>query len=220
MVANSTDERAWLGWLTPFGWMDQLRPSATRSVGRWSVLVGVPVLLLVAAAHAATVATRRRAAGELRRPSAATARAPAAGRLRVAENRARARRAGWLGLGAYAFVMGTAALHDDRLPGTDENYQRVLADLGLGVALTVDGFVGVMGVILGVGFALYARLARSAPPAARRRPDAPTTCFARPVTRSRWLPGHAGLALVGAALLAVLTGLAMWAGAVATGSDG
>lgn len=46
----------------------------------------------------------------------------------------------------------------------------------------------------------------------------PTTC-SPDLTRSRWLLGHAGLTLVGAALLTILSGLAIWAGAMASGSD-
>ena len=43
--------------------------------------------------------------------------------------------------------------------------------------------------------------------------------LARPLTSSRWLLGHAALTVLGAALLMVLTGLAMWGGALASGSD-
>jgi ABC-2 type transport system permease protein len=100
----------------------------------------------------------------------------------------------------------------------DADYQRTLADLGLGVALSVDGFVGVMSVTLGVGFALYAawRIGAVRSEEESGRAD---NLLTRPVTRSRWLLGNAGLTVVGAALLTVLTGIALWAGAAVSGSD-
>jgi ABC-2 type transport system permease protein len=100
----------------------------------------------------------------------------------------------------------------------DANYQRTLSDLGLGVALSVDGFVGVMGVTLGVGFALYAawRIGAARSEEESGRAD---NLLTRPLSRSWWLLGHAFLAVVGAALLTLLTGIAMWAGVAVSGSN-
>ena len=218
MVANSTDGRAWLGWLTPFGWMDLLAPFGDPQVAALVVLVVVPLLLLVAAAQ---VRDRRDTGGALlggsdsREPRLRGLGGPVAFAWRMN----RPVLTGWvLGLGAYAFVMGALVTTMIDFLARDANYQRALADLGLQVALTVDGFVGVMRVTLGVGFALYAafRIGAARGEEESGRAD---NLLARPVTRSRWLLGHAGLTVAGAALLTVLTGLAMWAGAVASGSD-
>jgi len=43
--------------------------------------------------------------------------------------------------------------------------------------------------------------------------------LARPVSRLRWLGGHALLSLLGAALLLAATGTALWLGVAASGSD-
>ena len=122
------------------------------------------------------------------------------------------------GLAAYAFVIGTLLSTMIDFISKDENYRRVMAELGMDVALDVDGFLGVMGVILGVGFALYAAWRMGAARTEEETGRAENT-FSRPVTRVHWLAVHAGLALGGGALLAVLTGLAMWAGAATTGAD-
>jgi hypothetical protein len=75
-----------------------------------------------------------------------------------------------------------------------------------------------MSVTLGVGFALYAawRIGAVRSEEESGRAD---NLLTRPLTRSRWLLGHASLTVVGAALLTVLTGLAMWAGAAMTGGN-
>jgi ABC-2 type transport system permease protein len=218
MVGNSTDGRAWLGWLTPFGWMDHLAPLGDPRLSALVVLVGVPVLMLVAAAQ---IRDRRDTGGALlgsndsRGPRLRGLGSPASFAWRTN----RPVLIGWiLGLGAYAFVLGALVTTMIDFLARDADYQRTLADLGLGVALSVDGFVGVMSVTLGVGFALYAawRIGAVRSEEESGRAD---NLLTRPLTRSRWLLGHAGLTVVGATLLAVLTGLAMWAGATVSGSD-
>jgi ABC-2 type transport system permease protein len=218
MVANSTDGRAWLSWLTPFGWMDRSAPFGEPQAGALVLLAVVPGLLVGATAW---IRSRRDTGGALLPGS--DSRAP---RLRGLGGASRfAWRAnqpvliGWvLGLGAYAFVLGALVTTMIDFLSRDENYRRVLADLGLDFALTVEGFVGVMGVTLGVGFALYAawRVGAARADEASGRAD---NLLTRPLTRTRWLLGHAALTLAGACVLAVLTGVAMWAGAEASGSD-
>jgi ABC-2 type transport system permease protein len=218
MVANSTDGRAWLNWLSPFGWMDRLAPFDDGQLSALLVLVVVPVLLLLTAAR---IRDRRDTGGALlagsdsRPPRLRELGGPTTFAWRIN----RPVLLGWvLGLGAYAFVLGaliTTML--DFLAG-DASYQRTLADLGLGLALTADGFVGVMSVTFGVGFALYAAWRMGA---ARKEEESgrADNLLSRSLTRSRWLLGHAGLTVVSAGLLIVLTGFAMWAGAAVTGSD-
>ena len=154
MVANSTDGRAWLGWLTPFGWLDHLAPFGDPQP------VALVVLSRAGAAHG-----RRRAVGTAATPAercwgSATAggrgsRARRPGPLRLADQPAGPDRLG-PGPGGYAFVLGA-------LVTTMIDFLARRCELpadpgrpGLDVALTVDGFVGVMSVTLGVGFALYA----------------------------------------------------------------
>jgi ABC-2 type transport system permease protein len=218
MVANSADGRAWLGWLTPFGWMDHLAPFGDPQRPALLVLVGAPVLLLVAAAQ---IRDRRDTGGALlatndsRRPRLRQLGGPAAFAWRI---NAPVLAAWVVGLGAYAFVLGALLTTMTDFVAQDANYQRTLADLGLGVALTVDGFVGVMSVTLGLGFALYAawRIGAVRNEEESGRAD---NLLTRPVTRSRWLLGHACLTVLGALVLTVLTGLALYAGAAVSGSD-
>lgn len=218
MVANSTDGRAWLGWFTPFGWLDRLEPFGDPQGVALAVLVVVPVLLLVVAAQARD---RRDTGGALlgsqdgRRPRLGGLGRPVAFAWRMN----RPALTGWvLGLAAYAFVMGALVTTMIEFLARDASYQRALADLGLDVALTVEGFVGVMSLTLGAGFALYAAF-RVGAVRSEEESGRADNLLARPLSRTRWLLGHAVLTVVGAALLVVLTGLAMWTGAAVSGSD-
>ena len=218
MVANSTDGRAWLRWLTPFGWVDLLAPFGDPRAGALVVLVVVPLLLLVVAA---LVRDRRDTGGALlggtdsREPRLRGLGSPVAFAWRMN----RPALVGWvLGLGSYALVMGALVTTMIDFLARDANYQRALDDLGLQVALTVDGFVGVMGVTLGVGFTLHGAF-RVGAARGEEESGRADLLLARPVTRIRWLLGHAALTVAGAAVLTVLSGLAMWAGAVVSGSD-
>ena len=131
MVANSTDGRAWLGWLTPFGWMDHLAPFGDPQPVALLVLIVVPALLLVAAVQ---IRDRRDTGGALltvndsRRPRLRGLGGPA----RFAWRTNRPVLTGWvLGLGAYAFVLGALVTTMIDFLARDANYQRTLADLGL-----------------------------------------------------------------------------------------
>jgi ABC-2 type transport system permease protein len=219
MVANSTDGRAWVGWLTPFGWMDQLAPFGDPRRLALVVLIVVPVLLLGAAVE---IRDRRDTGGALlvtrdsRRPRLRQLGGPAAFAWRINGPVL----TGWvLGLGAYAFVMGALLQTMTDFVTRDPNYKRTLAELGLGGTLDVDTFVGVMGVILGVGFALYATW-RIGAVRAEEESGRADNLLTRPLSRSRWLLGHACLTVVAAVLLTVLAGFAMSVGAVVSGSDG
>jgi ABC-2 type transport system permease protein len=218
MVANSTDERDWLGWFSPYGWLDRLRPYGDVSVPALALLVLTPLVLLSVAVllrgyrdvGSALLTSADRHQANLRGLGGPTA---------FAWRGNRAVLIGWaVGLGAYAFMLGSLVTTVIDFVAEDADYRRLLEDLGLGTALTTDGFLGVMGVTLGVGFALYAAW-RVGSARTEEESERAENLLARPVTRSWWLGGHAALTLVGTGLLILLTGLAMWLGAVATGSE-
>ncbi len=218
MAANSTDDRAWLGWFTPFGWVDLLEPFGDPSLGALVPLALVPAILLGVAVR---IRGRRDAGGAL--VATSDSHAPRlrglGGPAAFAWRSNRAVLLGWvLGLGTYAFVIGSLVPTMVEFLAQDADYRRVLAELGLSAAVTVQGFLGVMGITLGVGFALYAAWRMGAVRVEEGSGRAENV-LTRPVTRSRWLAGHAAVALAGAGLLTVLTGVAMWAGAAAAGSS-
>jgi ABC-2 type transport system permease protein len=113
---------------------------------------------------------------------------------------------------------GILASMIDWLAG-DEGYQRILAAIGMDQALTNKGFLAFMATILGLVVALQAawRLGATRAEEESGRLEA---ILARPVTRGRWLTGHAALALAGSVLLILVGGAALWLGAAAVGSSG
>lgn len=127
--------------------------------------------------------------------------------------------AGWMtGIAVYAFVIGSVASAVTDLTAADPEYRRLLEDMGMDLALTDRGFVSMMSSTVGLMLALYVcwRIAAARAEEAAGRAEQILT---RPVSRGRWLGGHALLAATGAVLLACAGGLATWLGALAGGAD-
>ena len=126
---------------------------------------------------------------------------------------------GWiLGLGTYAAVMGALISTMIDWLAQDESYQKIMADMGLDQALTTRGFLAMIGIIFGVAVALQVtwRMGAARGEEESGRVEA---ILARPVSRLRWLGGHALLSLLGGAVLLAATGTALWLGVAASGSD-
>ena len=217
MVGNSTDARSWVRWTTPLGWMDELKPYSDPDLRALLPMLIVPVLL---AALAVTLRARRDTGGALlatdagREPHLRLLGSPTA----FAWRSNRAVLLGWiLGLGAYAAVMGALISTMIDWLAQDKSYQKIMADLGLDQALTTRGFLAMIGVMFGLAVALQVtwRMGAARGEEESGRVEA---ILARPVSRLRWLGGHALLSLLGGALLLAATGTALWLGVAASGS--
>jgi ABC-2 type transport system permease protein len=217
MIGDSTDPRAWLRWLTPLGWMEVL-----HLYGDPDPLALIPLLLApVALAVVAVMLRTRRDTGAAllvseagREPRLRHLGSPAAFAWRSNE----AVLIAWIvGVGAFAAVMGAiVSTMIDWLAG-DEGYQRILASMGMDQAATNQGFLAFIGTILGMAVALQVAW-RLGATRAEEEPGRLEAILARPVTRLRWLGGHALLSLLGGILLILVGGAAMWAGAAAAAS--
>ena len=218
MVGNSTDPRSWVRWTTPLGWMDELKPYGQADPRALLPMLIVPVLL---AALAVALRARRDIGGALlateagREPHLRRLGSPTA----FAWRSNRAVLLGWiLGLGAYAAVMGALISTMIDWLAQDQSYQKIMADLGLDQALTTLGFLAMIGAMMGVAVALQVawRMGAARGEEESGRVEA---ILARPVSRLRWLGGHALLSFLGGALLLVATGTALWLGVASSGSD-
>jgi ABC-2 type transport system permease protein len=100
----------------------------------------------------------------------------------------------------------------------DQDYQRLFEQLGYDQALTTKGFVAVLAQMFTLAIVLYVvwRLGAARTEEETGRAEA---MLSRPVSRLRWLGGHAALAALGGVALLALTGAAFWLGCVASGSD-
>jgi len=218
MVGNSTDARSWVRWATPLGWMDELSPYGDPDLRALLPMLVVPVLV---AALAVLLRARRDIGGALlatdagREPNLHLLGGPTA----FAWRSNRAVLLGWIiGLGAYAAVMGALISTMIDWLAQDKSYQKIMADLGLDEALTTGGFLAMIGVIFGVAVALQVAW-RIGAARAEEESGRVEAVLARPVSRLRWLGGHALLSLLGGALLLAVTGTALWLGVAASGSS-
>jgi ABC-2 type transport system permease protein len=218
MVANSADERAWLRRFTPWGWLDEVEPFAAQRVWAvaafWLTAVALGAAAVVLRGYRDTggafVTMTDRRSAHLRwlgSPVAFTWRESRAVLLAWA-----------VGLGAWAVFLGALLGTMLDFLAADEAYRRVLEEMNMSMLLTADGYVGVMSVLFGLAFALYAawRMGAARADEASGRLDA---FLVRVVTRRRWLCGHLGLALAGVLLLASTCGVATWAGAQLSGAE-
>jgi ABC-2 type transport system permease protein len=218
MVSNSTESRAWLGWLTPSGWLDQLRAFGDN---RWAVLL-VPLAVTATLVAAAAAIRRRRDAGAA---LLAERSAPRSRRWGLGSAGAFAWRAnlgpllGWAaGTAAWGAVVGTMAPTVGEFLVDDPGFQAILAAMGMDVSDLVRGFVGMSGTILGLVIAVYAAFRMGATRAEESSTRA-ELLLTRPIRRRRWLAGHVlglGAAVV---LLAAVAAGATCAGAAIGGAD-
>lgn len=123
-----------------------------------------------------------------------------------------------VGLGTYALLIGSLlpALTDYLLD--DPGFLKTMATLGVDVSDITKGMVAFMSTMFGLAFALYACW-RIGAVRAEEESGRADLLLVRPFSRPRWLGGHLALGAAGLGDLAVLTGLAMWAGGRATGAE-
>jgi ABC-2 type transport system permease protein len=126
---------------------------------------------------------------------------------------------GWvIGLALYSAVMGALVTTMIDWISGDEGYQRIMSQMGLDEALTIKGFIAMIGIIMGLGVALQVSW-RIGAVRAEEEAGRLEAVLARPVTRLRWLGGHVLLAALSAILLLAVIGAAMWLGALLAGSS-
>ena len=218
MVGNSTQRFAWLRWLSPYGWMDNLTPYGEPRWAALGCLLVAPVVLLGGSA----LLRDHRDTGGATLPSADSR--PAHNRLlgspvTFAWRLTRGVLLAWaVGLVAYAAMIGSLLPTMTDYLLDDPTLRKSLETYGIDVGDITKGMVSFMATMFGLAFALYAcwRIG-----AARAEEDSGRAdlMLVRPLTRRRWLGGHLVLTTASVLLLAVLTGLAMWAGGAAAGSE-
>lgn len=218
MIANSSDTRSWVSWLSPFGWMDRLRPFGDNNAP-----VLVAYVLVCGGLLAAAFALRSRR--DLGSAFLAQSGAPRP-RLLLLQSPIRfAWRLTWgvllawaVGIGLYAFMIGSLVKSMGDVLADDPAYEASLELLGITKETVYGGMVAVMAVVVGLIVSLYSAWRIGA---VRNEEDGERAehLLTRPLTRGRWLGGHLVLALVSVIALVVVNGTAMWLGATVTGAD-
>ncbi|MFB6555743.1 ABC transporter permease [Streptomyces sp. NPDC056405] len=199
----TVDGSSVLTWLSPLGWLENLRAFAAE---RWWVLL----LIAGAAAVQGVVAYELAGRRDLGMSFLPTRPGPAAGRLRTAGALAwRLQRGSVLGWSIGFFLAGvvyggmTEGAAD--LVGDNEQAREIIARMGGQAGLT-DAFVSAMVGMLGLIAALYvvASVLRLNGEETSGRAE---PVLAGAVGRLRWAAGHLVIAFGGAALIMLLAGL-------------
>jgi ABC-2 type transport system permease protein len=211
MVADSDSRLGWLRWVSPLGWIEELRP---LTGSRWIALVPVAALvigLVTVAVHIS--ANRDIGVGAL--PARDTGRAHTlllGGQAGLTLRLTRPAIIAWLAaLGTTGLVFGLVTQAAGRATKGSPTLERVIARLGARNA----GAVLYLGFVFLVAAGLVA-IAVAGQIGAIRNEEAAghlENLLVRPVARSKWLGARLG---VGAGLVvaaSVLTGLMAWIGA-------
>ena len=214
VLADTVTGMGWLGWVTPLGWAERVRPFAgARPAVLVLPLVATGALVLLAGRLAAgrDVGTSVLPARDTAPPRRELLGSPTAFALRTQWGAITA----WLlSVAAIAFVLGIVS---DSISSADvpADVRRQLAKFGAGSILTPLGYLGFVFVFVVVALSAYAC---SQAAAARREEEGQLeTVLAQPVTRTRWLAGRLTIAILALAAVALTAGLAAWSGARAAG---
>jgi ABC-2 type transport system permease protein len=210
IVADTAVGLGWLRWTTPFGWSEELRAAAGLDARVLVLPLVTGTLLLVLAA---VLAVRRDVGSGLLRGRDSTAprshlmSSPAALALRD-ERMSFAGNA--LMIGVFAVVVGvlSTSFDDANMP---ERFRKAVERLGVSIT-TPAGAIGLYFSSFVLAISLFA--VQQVGAARREEADGRLeTLLARPLSRSRWLGGRLAVAALGAVGLAVVAGVAAWAGA-------
>ncbi|HWB22878.1 MAG TPA: ABC transporter permease subunit [Gaiellaceae bacterium] len=216
IVADTTGT-LWLHWLTPLGWIEELRPFADP---RPAVLV-LPAALIAVLLSAATRIERRRDVGSAvfaahdsrERPRVRLLSSPSALLVRFE----------WISLAVwataiagYGIVVGTVS--KSAASGLSASLKEQIAKLGESRILTPSGFIGLTFLFFILAISLYCcgQLAAARNEEAESRLE---TLFALAQDRTRWLGGRLLVAAGGATLLALVAGAGAAAGAKIVGAQ-
>jgi ABC-2 type transport system permease protein len=216
VVADTAGGAAWLRWLTPLGWAEELRPFSGAEP--WVLVLPLVTSALLLAAAARVARTRDVGTGVI------PAREESEPRLRLLSSPlahgARTQRAtliAWLGsVAAFTFVIG-AISSSISSADVSESLQRRLERLGSGSILTPVGYLSFVFLFIVLVLSLFA-CAQVGAARHEESEDQLETLLALPVGRIRWLAGRLALATGAATAIALTAGLFAWAGARSGGA--
>jgi ABC-2 type transport system permease protein len=215
MAADTVDGLAWMRWVSPLGWVENLHPLTGSQP-----LALMPIILLTAAAAGAAVFVAGRrdvGAGAFARPQSVEANLRllgGTGSLVVRLERWVA--LGWvLGLGMLAAVFGVvagAAAEANLAGGVEEVVGRLGGDQG-GAAAWIG--YELMYIAALAAFAVGGQISAARGEEADGYVD---NLLARGVSRGKWLTGRLVFAAALAVLIGLATGVGAWLGLAATGA--
>ena len=216
VVADTGSGMGWVRWTTPLGWTEQLRPftGARPAV----LLLHLALAALLGAAAAAIAVGRDVGTGLVRSRDTAAPSCRLLGSVAGAALRDETvMLASWLsGTAAFAFVVGS--LSGSIADALSADVRKRLEQLGAADIIRPDGFLAFYFVffVLAVSLFFCAQVGAARHEEAEQRLE---TLLSLPLGRLRWLGSRLGVAACSGLALALVAGLAAWAGARANGID-
>jgi ABC-2 type transport system permease protein len=214
-VADTSSGEAWLRWLTPLGWAEELRPFAGARPAVLLLPVAAGAMSLYCAGRIAAgrdigtglLPSRESSVPRLGLLSSATAQAlrSARGTLLV-----------WLAsAGIFALILGMVSTSVSSA-GISASLQRELSKLGGGSITTPSGYLAFVFIFFILTVSLFA-VAQVGAARQEEEGEQLETLLSQPIGRHRWLGGRLALAGAAAAVLSAAIGLLAWAGAASQG---
>lgn len=210
MAANTDRGVHWLGWLSPLGWVDRIRPLTDPNP-----VAVVPVLALTVGATAAAVwLAGRRDAGTAVLPGRHAGPPRVAllgGPVRLAVRQTRLSAAGWLvAIVAFAVLFGVVADSSTQDVDGSRDIEQAISRLG-GHGSPSAVYLGL--IFLVVSF-LIALIAAGQVNALRAEKEAGQldALLVRPVSRARWLAGRLAVSCLLLGCAGVAAGVGAWVG--------
>ncbi|MGO9882830.1 MAG: polyketide antibiotic transporter [Solirubrobacteraceae bacterium] len=215
VIADTASGAGWLRWLTPLGWVEQLRPFAAPR----PVVLALPIVVATALLAIAVWSARRRdvgtglwSTGDSRAPHlwllSSTATQTLRGELTSL--------AAWLGAtGAFAFIVGVIS-HSISSAGLPASLRNELAKLGARSIATPSGYLGFtfLFIVLAVSLFSCSQVAAARTEELQGRVE---TMFAAPLSRQRWLLERLLVAFGAIVAISLAAGALAWAGATVAG---
>lgn len=210
MVADSGSGMAWLRWVSPLGWVEELEPLTHPSP-----LALVPIGLFTAAlAAAALYLAGRRDLGAgvfADHANLARVRTVPTRRYGLGLYLARATFIAWaVSLVAYGLLLGSIAKAGGKVVTSSATIRHALARLGLS---GTDAYLGFAMLIMSIGLCFVA----ASSVAALRREESSgqlDNLLVRSLARGRWLADRLSVASASVIVLGLVAGFATWLGAV------
>jgi ABC-2 type transport system permease protein len=211
LVADSRSGFEWLRWVTPIGWVEELRPlTSPRPLALFPV---VALVLLVAALAIHMAGHRDLHAGILPEPSRAKPRpALLSGTVGLTIRLVRPAVLGWAAaISATALLMGFIAKQGGSALTSSSSVERVVSRFGTrgGSAEAYLGFTFLIVAVL-VAFAGSGQVTAARGEEAVGRLD---HLLVRPTSRTSWLAGRLGVTTTALIASGLLAGLFAWFGA-------
>lgn len=215
MIAEGSQQLAWLAWATPFGLIDRAAPYADNRILPLIVLGAFPVVLAGAAllaAHHRDLGDGIVRASESRRPRTRLLQSVGGFALRRS-----ARTTVWwaAGIAAYFLLVGTTLAWLLELFQRNQRFAELAAKAGLGGHSLANVFAAALFSMLAVATGLYSAM-RLAAMFADERTGRSTLLVAQPISRARLMITEIIVTAGGVIALHCSAAVALWAGAQIT----